>query len=301
MAQKIVRFFEPVHTNSLGRSVSISGDFWEELLTRVESLDLSERESNINDVSYVGEARHPKSPVMPHLQLHRIRNLSEQINEFDKIDGLISPLHLDSPSKRIAEPTYLVPFGKENFVAILSPAPRGTHLSAIEEWLTHATGIGAADGTVTLRPIIDESIMQKLQNAQGGSRLELRVERGTNLPTDGGGEIGDALRQISRGTTEDMSLDLTWSFGYDKQPSSWRKKLVNAATWIAQTAWTDKAKINFTYLGEDGELHTETHDIFRDRVAINIQIESNVDERLEESYVLHAISSAIQQFNSRMS
>lgn len=290
-----------MHTNNFGISVGISGDFWDELLTKIDGLSLGDREAVINDISYVGEKLDPKSPVMPHLQIHRIRNLSEQINQFDRLDGNIGPLQLDSPSKRIAEPTYLVPFGKDNYVAVLSPAPRGTTLSAIEEWLTIASGISDLDGTISLRPIVDESVLQKLLNSSGGSRLELRVERGTTIPTNGGGDIGDAVRQVTQGTTEDMSLDLTWSFGHDKQPSSWRNKLVVAATWIAQTAWTEKAKINFTYEDELGNLHTESHDIFRDRIAFNVEIESSVDERLEESYVLNAIASAIQKFHNRMS
>jgi len=295
--QKTVRFYETVKVDQRDQRLPIEDGFWTLFAERLNAKQPADRESIFNSVTYVGEAHNPRRSAYPYVQVRRVRSPSEQLDLYNTVSGDVGPLLLDDPADRVAEPTYIVPFGLHNYVAVMSPAVRGTRPEAIESWLTDMCGLTLTDSRVELRPIIDEAVLAKLMGASGASKLSVKVNRGDDIP-DGGGVVADAVREAARDTTDEMSLTMTWSFGHAKGSLSAREKLLAAAQWVANTGWTDSASVSITVENPDGELHVEQHNIFRDRVTKRVNFVVEDGQRPSESVVVTAVAQAIREFGA---
>jgi hypothetical protein len=293
---KRVRFYEAVKLNQRDTRLPIANGFWTTFAEELEAKDPADREHQFNRVVYVGEAKSPVSPATPYIQVSRVRSPSEQLDRYNPETGRVEPLEFDNPSDRVAEPTYIVPFGLHNYVAVMSPAIRATRPEAIDSWLTEMCGLTLTENRVELRPIIDENTLSKILNARGATKLNLRVEKDSVIPS-GGGIMGNAVREAALQTTDETTLEMTWSFGHSKGSLSAKEKLLEAAQWIAQGGFTEKAAVSIEVEGPDGEFKSELHNIFMDRVTKTIQFEVDEGSRPSDTTVLLAIVEAIQEFN----
>lgn len=122
---KEVKFYEAVIVTAKTdtkheKTKRVKDDFWSRALTRIDALPTpKDRSARIGQRQCYGVVVRPSSPVIDHLQVGRLRDLSEYIEETDLDSGLVAPLVL-SGNRRVSEPTFIVPFLVGGRVAIRS-------------------------------------------------------------------------------------------------------------------------------------------------------------------------------------
>ncbi|MGY1593088.1 hypothetical protein ACI79D_14000 [Geodermatophilus sp. SYSU D00708] len=297
--RKIVRFYEPILTDQQGKQHTSKSNFWTHTRDVVKRLDHDDRECRYNGVAYFGEARLGLAPAIDYLYVGRLRPAADHPDGFRRGIGITGPLQPAQPGDLISEPTYLVPFGIRNHVAVLSPVTGATRIQAVEYWLNMALGLIPTEHELTLAPLIDSTLAAKLTNATGASRLNIRVAPGAHVPEDRPGRVMSAIASAAETTTEELSLEMTWSFGGAAGSQTWREELLTAAREVARGNFADKAVVSLKLADEDG-ISTEVHDLFKDRVTERTYIEVAEDSTPSEASVLSGIQQAIDRFRERM-
>ena len=296
--RKIVRFYEPIQLDQADRTVAITGSFWGLLSTRVNGLQPAGRQLRHSGTRYAGEARLAVTPAVQYIYVGRLRPAADNPDLYHEGVGITGPLTTPSVDDLLSEPTYMVPFGTQNYVAVMSPKTGGTRVGALDAWLTAMCGLTTTGDRIELRPLVDPALLAKLDEADGASRLNVRVQPGAHPPR-GGGIVGEAIRQATSPTTEEMSLELTWSFGNTRGSEGWRGQLLAAAQWVARGDWADKAEVTLQ-LPDGATLRTEQHNLLRDAVTLSTSFEVPEGQVPSEQSVLEAIHNAITEFRRRM-
>lgn len=294
--RKTVRFYQTIHVDSAERQSPVQGGYWTDLIAALEIWTPTERESSISGVTYFGLPKRPIRPALPHVQVGRVRDLTEQLDRYNVYSGSLQPLDFADPNDRVAEPTYIVPFGTSNLVAIMSPGRVATRSETLARWITGVTDLVPRGETIEFRPVVDLAIVEKLLGSSGAVMLDVQIDRSAEIPATGGGDIGDAIRSAKAQSDEELNLEMRWSLGRATGSSSVRDALQNAALWIANTGWTNKAKV--TILSDDGNggWSRDIHSLFDDRVAKAVEFTVPDGQRASEETLLYAIAEAIREF-----
>jgi len=122
--RKDVRFYdvfvETTDDNGVTQEKRVKADFWTKAFKKIEKTKAAQsRIITINRTRYFGTVHHPVSPAVNHLQVGRLRDLSEHLETTDLGSGEVELLELDDPNKRVSEPTFVVPVSSKGRVAIL--------------------------------------------------------------------------------------------------------------------------------------------------------------------------------------
>lgn len=294
--QKKVRFFDTTLITESDERVDVAPDFWSSLIDSLEGWTLEGRSARVGDVTYFGRARRALKPALPHIQVERVRDLGEQLNVSNLSSGDVEPLELDDPNDRVTEPTFIVPFGFRNRVAVMSPAVQATRPETLARWLTSVLELPRTGRSVELTPVVDPEILAKIVSAEGAVMLEVHVDAGSHVPSIGGGAVGDAFRNAQHQSLQDASLTLRWSVDRSGGNHSVRDALRQGALWVARNAFSSRAEVRIVKEGEDGRLQRELHSIFDDRVTKTVSFKTVVSERTSDEVILAAIDDAILQF-----
>jgi len=295
--EKTVRFFDTVVVDDNNVRKAVEDDFWSTLIDAIEKRELADRSAQVYDVEYIGHAVKPKKPSLPHLQIERIRDLNEMLNVSDVVSGDVEPLDLDDPNKRVSEPTFLVPLASHGRVAVMSPAVQPTRAETLGRWLTAVLGLVPKGYSLELIPVVDPEILEKITGADGAVMLEVHVDPGVDVPSSGGGVVGDAFRSAQKQELEEARLVLRWSLGRSGGPQSVRAALRDAALWVAQNGFSANAKVKLASFDQDGRLvRDEVRAIFDDRVARKVTFQTHAGERTPDEVILNAIATAILEF-----
>lgn len=294
--QKTVRFFDTTHIDEHGTRAGVEEGFWTDLINDMASWSMDEREYEIAQVSYLGRSRSPKRPARPHIQVERIRDLSEQLNRSNVANGDVEPLQFDDPDDRVSEPTFIVPFGTSNRVAVMSPAVQATRPETLGRWLTGILDLATTGESIELTPVVDPAVLEKIASADGAVMLEVHVDAGADIPDTGGGNVGKAFRKSRQQELEDARLQLRWSLDRSGGTASVRDSLKQGALWVANNAFSSNAKVRLVTDDGQGGLHREFHSIFDDRITQQVSFHTASGERAPEEAILIAIGDAIRQF-----
>lgn len=298
--RKVVRFYEATHVDQKDKIVKIDGRYWVALLNKLEKLERLSYRKRVHlhsGTEYYGAAMRAIQPAQRYLYAGRLRDKGDWPDTFES--GVVGDLDLPG---RLVEPTYLVPFGNNNYCAVMTPRFGGIRMTALDSWLTAASGLTKTGNRIELRPILDGDVLAKLnQRAVGVTKMSVRVPPGTTIAdATGGGEVGDAIRAATSATTDEMYAELTWSFGHAKGSQGWREKLLTAARWIGGQNWPSKATVSMLIPETDDQVETvrsEQHDLLRDRIAYSCSFPVADGEKPSESSVLTAMQEAIDRFN----
>ncbi|MCW2904134.1 MAG: hypothetical protein JWO67_6399 [Streptosporangiaceae bacterium] len=300
--KKLVRFYEPRWLDGAGKRKAITGgDFWALLRSKIQPLTVAQRECVFNGVTYFGEARLAKKPAVNYVYLGRIRPAADHPDGYRPNAGSIGPLTPAQAGDLISEPSYLLPFGTQNFTAMLSPITGATRVPAVERWLNHVFGLLPTPDQIVLSPITDEKVLDKLQQAAGATRLYVQMKPGASVPQQGGGVVGGAIRNAAANTNTELALEMSWSFGhgYASGSQGWKNALLQAANFVAQGDFASKAEVNMQ-IPEGNGLRTEIHDLFLDRVAFPTTIQVPAGQSPTEESVLQGMQEAIEKFRKQM-
>lgn len=274
----------------------VKADFWSKVLTRIERLEAPAlRTVRVGQVQYFGVVSRPTSPAVPHLQVGRIRDLSDHLEETDLETGAVEPLQL-APAKRVSEPTFIVPFTSGGRVAIFSPG-RSTRHETIANWLTGVLKLAPKGKSIRFRPVVDEDSLAKLLASKGAVGVEFSVDASQELPTDS--SILEAVENVREAGPSTGTLYFGWSLGRSGGSGRDQSMIKDLAEKLRTSQLAKRATVNMVVEDEDGRLKRETHSLVEDSIVHKVSYEASSDTRANTSQVLREIVKAIEDFRNR--
>jgi hypothetical protein len=295
---KIVRFYDTVLIDQGEQRLSVEDDFWNQLLAAFGRWGLAARSGKISGVDYIGRSVSPVRPALPHLQVERIRDLADQLNRSNLVNGAVTPLNFEDPNDRVSEPTFIVPFGSLGRVAVMSPAVQGTRPETLSRWLTLVLDLSTRGYSLELVPVVDPAILSKIDGAQGAVMLEVHVDAGAQIPPTGGGAVGDAFRSAQQQRLQDARMEFRWSLDRAGGNPNVRDALRAGARWVVRNSFSTSAKVKLADVDANGKLvRDDVRDLFEDRITKSVSFQSTAAQRADDETILSAVGNAIREFN----
>ncbi len=299
MSKRVVCFYDlrVLHNDELhGREVEPG--FWRKLAENISERDPEQRESVISGRRIFGEHRVAVQPVRPYFYVGRVRNRAEWPDTLiDDGSGTVGRLEPNQQNAVLLEPSYVVPFGDRNRVAIMSMSRTSPSMAALEEWLTVQAELDLKKCQIALIPILHPYVMDRLSRAQGARILTVVVEPMKSVPS-GGGQIGSASRE-ARQVSMETDLTLKWSLGNRTGAPSTKSDLLEGARWV-DDSWAKSAEVNLEVPDEDGGFHRESYNLIKHRFTLQARFDAPDDQHHSEASVLSGITEAIAEFNRQM-
>lgn len=296
---KEVKFYDTVVVYAAAdgapsRVRTVKSTWWPKLLKKLEELeDARDRTATIRQRQYYGAVVRPKRPTIDHLQVGRLRDLSEQIEETDLDTGTVTPLILDG-NKRVSEPTFVVPFSTSGRIAVMSPG-RSTRAEAIAAWLNSVLDSAVKGWSIEFRPVVDESALDRLLHSEGAVGVEFHLDASEELPDDTDVGLLDAVETLRAEGPNTGTLMVGWSLGYDGGTIKDKNLLKALATKIRTDNLARRIKVNMVVQNDDGVLRRETHDLIVDRITKKATWQASPDKRPSTSDILVAISNSMRE------
>lgn len=303
--RKRVTFYDTVveTTTKTGKTKvkRVQDDFWVTTLARVSALtDHKKRIHTTSGKRYYGVVVRPTSPNINHLQVGRLRDLSEHLEQTNLASGKVGPLILPDPNLRVSEPTFVVPFGTKGRIAVLSPG-KSTRQETIANWLTGVLDLAPKGKSIRFRPVVDHQAIARLVGSQGAVAVEFNIDAETSLPTDGDVPLLAAVEEVRTEGPSMGTITIGWSLGRDGGTINDRNIIKSLAMKIATGNFARRAKVNMILEDEDGNLHREEHNLLEDQIVAKVSYDVEADTQTSAEVVLQAVADAIKTFNQNAS
>lgn len=274
----------------------VEGDFWLKTLAKLEAInDHKKRIHRHSGRRFYGVVSRPKSPAINHIQIGRLRDLSDHLEQTDLASGAVAPLTL-GPNLRVSEPTFVVPFGGKGRVAVMSPGG-STRQETIANWLTGVLELAKAGKSIRFRPVVDEAALSRLINSQGAVGVEFNLDAEEPIPSDKEVPILEAVEQVRKKGPSVGTITIGWTLGRDGGTISDRGLIKKLARRIAEGGLAKRGKVNLVLDDGAGGVKHEIHNLFEDQVITKVRYEVEADVRTTSEVVLGAINDAIAEFN----
>lgn len=294
MAQKVVKFYRPVYVHQDGTREEVDSAFWKDAHTSISSLDPDQRGVNHRGASFFGEASTGLARAYPFIRVGRVRYRADWPETIDP-GGQVEELVLEG--KDIFEGSYLVPFGTQAKVAIMGPIRGLVTTSAMEWWLTHTLDLATAEVSLELVPEVDPSLARKLNEAEGASRLSVRLPKGSVLDLDPESQMEEAFASAHGASDDELNVELGFSFGHQRPRGDRPGMLKRAAIKIAESGAAEKVDVSLMLHDGDG-YKIEQHDLIRDRVSFTVSFDVEDGERIGIEEALAGIHDAIERYRA---
>lgn len=308
MKKRTVRFYVPVYVGSGGERKILATDFWPEVKARSDALAKTDREFDFYGNKYYGEFGSSSGSFA---YFGRIRRRSDFPDGYKTGIGPQGVPFANDPDQQLSERTFGVPFGQENFIALMAPVGTAVSAAAIGRWLTLLLKLDVSDTDVRkklidslqvahadssqaawieLVPVLDKQLAKKLAAAVAASKLMVKV----SSEADPGqmGILGDAFREASS-TLEDAEIELSLSMGRGSSTS-----LLRMVKEAAKNPFVKRAKATIVLEKGDGPVR-EIHDLVKDRVAIQTSVKLQSKQQISQDDAVNAIRGTIDIFRNR--
>jgi hypothetical protein len=295
----VVRFYDlRILRNDEVHGQEVEPGFWRQLAENINDREPEQREQLVRGHRIFGEHRVSVQPARPYFYIGRVRNRSEWPDTLlDDGSGVVGRLEPSQQGAVLLEPSYVVPFGDRNRVAIMSMSRTSPSMAALEEWLTVQSEMELKDLQISLIPILNSHVMERLSRARGATSLTVVVEPMKTVP-EGGGQIGHAARAARQVSTE-TDLTLKWSLANRKGKLDTTSGLLEAARWV-EDSWAKSAEVSLDVIDDAGECHREHYNLIKHRFTIRAQFDAPDDQHRSESSVIGGITKAIDDFSQQM-
>jgi hypothetical protein len=295
----VVRFYDlRILRNDELRGEEVEPGFWRQLAETLHDREPEKREEVIRGRRVFGEHRVSAHPARPYFYIGRVRNRSEWPDTLrDDGSGVVGRLEPSQQGTVLLEPSYVVPFGDRNRVAIMSMSQTSPSMVALEEWLTMQSEMHRKDLQISLIPILNPHVMERLSQSRGATSLTVVVEPMKAIP-GGGGQIGRAARE-ARQVSSETDLTLKWSLANRKGKPSTTSDLLEAARWV-DDSWAKSAEVSLEVPDDTGDFHREHYNLIKHRCTIHAQFEAPDDQHHSEASVIGGITDAIDEFNRQV-
>jgi len=306
MVSKEVRFYdtwvvyEATDTSPV-REQRVKKTFWPKVLDKLEKKsDPKHRTASIRAAQFYGQTVRPTSPAIDHLQVGRLRDRSDHIEQTDLVTGAVAPLVL-SDNLRVSEPTFVVPFGNGGRVAVMSPG-RSTRAETIANWLNLALENAPKGRSIELRPVIDDAALERLLNSEGAVGVEFHLDSdeiisGSSDGGDGDMSLLDAVENLRSEGPQTGTLMIGWSLGIQGGSVKEKNLLKRIAAKFKEDDLARRIKVNMVVENENGDLRRETHDLMVDKITKKATWKTHRDKRSTTGEIISAMMSAVQEFN----
>lgn len=302
---KQVKFYDVklVTTDAKGKETAKAVDslFWKTTLDRVEAItDAKKRIESVSRVRYYGAVLRPKTPPVDHLQVGRLRDLSDHLETTDLTTGAVTPLTLGDPNLRVSEPTFVVPFGNSGRVAMLSPG-KATRQETIGHWLTLVLNLAPKGKAIRFVPVVNEDALNTILGSQGAVGIDFNIAQGTDLADiqKGKDSLLTAVSEVLSKGPKAGVLKVGWTLGYDGSTAD-RNLIKSIAYKVATGGFAERATVNLLVANDDGDVRHETHNVFEDHIVEKVSYQIDADQVSSSTIILNAVGQAIKDFTSRI-
>lgn len=242
-----------------------------------------------------GEHRVSKQPARRYFYVGRVRDRAEWP---DTLQGnIVGRLELREREAVLLEPSYVVPFGDRNRVAVMSMSRSAPSVATLEEWVTVQAEMDLKKLQASLIPILKPDVQERLQRAQGAVSLTVVVPPLTNVP-GGGGQIGRAARE-GRQVSAETTFSLRWSLGHKKGAPATTSELLDGARWV-DGSWASSADVSLDVLDGEGVVHREQYNLIKHRMTLQASLNVPDDQPPVEASVMAGMTEAIDKFSRLM-
>jgi hypothetical protein len=295
MLRKVVRFYELrcVPSDAPTTLVEYDGDFWADLGSKVAALQPGDRQVGIRNRQVYGQYRRGVQPAVRYFYVGRLRARAEWPDALSAVTGSVGHLEVQDRDAVLLEATYAVPFGDENQIAVLTMSASSPRVSMLESWFTSMIGEDTRIDHLSLTPILNERIQERLDQARGATVFRVKVEPGAEVPPTGGGRIGRAAR-AAREVSNETSIELGWSLGRRNGSHETTGELLEAARWVRED-WVNSAVVSLQVPDGDG-IKRQQYDLIKEQFTSVQGFEIMDSEPASEESVLTGISAAIDDF-----
>lgn len=292
MASKVVRFYRVEIVDEHDQRSSVDASFWVTARQHLASQVPKDREHAHNGARFYGEAGVGHSPAVPYVRVGRIRERAEWPDTVDD-EYTLEPLTLQK--RNLFEGAFLVPFGTVGRVAIMGPIRGIVSVAAIERWLTASLGLVPDGKSVELVPEIDPKVLEKLNVAEGVSKVSVRIPFDAEfVPTGGGGTVQAAVEAAAAARNDQLDLELSLSFG-GRKTTGMRSDLLATARSLLKAGGATRLDVSMILPDGDG-FKLEHHNLVKDVVAKTATFHVHDDEPTEIDSILEAIQQTITGF-----
>jgi len=275
----------------------VAPNFWPTLMDKLDERKHTGRIQTIGARRYYGQVVLPTRPAIRHLQVGRLRDLSEHLEQTHVLSGVVGPLELRDPNLRVSEPTFVVPFGQGGRVAMISPG-RSTRQETIGHWLTAVLTLLPKGKSIRFVPVIDTDMLAKVISAQGAVGVEFNFDSAMSLAGSNSAILKsvEAVRTMGPNTG---TVTISWSLGRDGGSHQDRNLLQSAAEAIIKMNLARRATANLVMTDDDENLRRETHDLIADKVVKTIRYKVGADDSQTTETILVAVNDAISEVRGR--
>jgi hypothetical protein len=170
MRERTVAFYEIVESRA-GEHQRLAPMKWPEFLATLSLMDL-ERRTVETDTTLIGNT--VTYDEEDHLLLHRAKESGEWLSVLNWDTGEWRELEMKAAEGYLETSVVcFLPFG--NLVGMMKGAPSAPSHKALETWLRDVKPFG--DLSLVVRPLVSASEIERLQTAEGASRVEIRIGR----------------------------------------------------------------------------------------------------------------------------
>jgi hypothetical protein len=297
-AKRRIYFLEPVIERQDGSLEEVSSNFWSMYLKHLQVLPQDRRRIELYGRKYIGEMRTEISPAEDYLYLGKARRGADW-PDISNADGVVSPLALGAGVDALIEPAYLLPVSGTTYVAVLRTSG-GPSFSAIESWMSSAAGLDSQSERFVLRPYVRTDQIQRLNEAEGATKVHLKVDPGAFSDDASVGALGNAMRQVQDLGAGGVSVDMTLSFGNARPDHAYAENVAEQVRAILGKVPLKVAEATLLVTDDEGRSKREKIDFVRDRVTGSEYVGTSEDEPATPAVVLVAMTQAIRTFKKSL-
>jgi hypothetical protein len=295
MISRVVRFYDlRILRDDEMQGREAEPGFWRVLGEHVNGWPPEKREDTIRGRRIFGEHRVSRQPARPYFYIGRVRDRAEWPDVL--VGSTVGHLELQQQETVLLEPSYVVPFGDRNRVAVLSMSRAAPSVAVQEEWITIKAGMDQ-QLQATLIPILKPDVEDRVNRAQGAVSLTVVIPPLKSIP-EGGGQIGRAARE-GRNVSTETTFTLKWSLGHRRGAPSTTSGLLDGARWV-DGSWASSADVSLDVPDEEGVLHREQYNLIKHRFTLRAWFDVPDDQPASEESVMSGMTDAIEQFSSQM-
>lgn len=301
MMRKVVRFYELRAEKKVGNGTRldpVSNDFWQKMAQHVEGLPPANRQINIRGRTTHGESRAGKQPATRYFYIAGVRERAEWPDSLSSATGIVGDLEPQDRDAVLVEPTYVVPFGASNQIAVLTMSATSPRVTALESWFSAMLEPSGIVHNYTLVPIINSRVSERLAEANGATILRVKVQPGVDVPETGGGSIGAAARAAKQVSTE-TDIELGWTLGHRSGHEDTKTTLLEGARWV-RGDFVKSAEVSLE-VADGHDIRRVQYDLIKEHFTSKQKFDIKRDERPSELSVLTGMNNAIEGFRKEFS
>lgn len=295
--ERTVYFFSLAEVNVETEELTTwSSEALDALWEHIAELDLQDRRVELRNRDYEGELRVVKDPAVDVLYIGKLRPGSDWPDVRRRSSGNAA-LGDDEDIEALIEPAYVVRVWNTDYVAVLRTSG-GPTTTAVADWLSSAAGLGDETG-FQLRPYVREDQLERLQHAQGASRLHLKVDRDVLDDAQPKSQIGRAFKEMQDAADGAVSVEAIISFGHAYPDGPGGEAVAAAVKDYIGKVPLKKAELTALIPTAEG-LKKDTIDFVSDRVTYTQLIGGDEHSQPTMREVALAMSAAIARFKDEI-